>query len=138
MAVLKKKKTKVLSSAKLVEAIINGIQEKKGKDIVSLDLGNVKNAICDYFVICHCDSAPHVLAVADSVDFEVEKNCGETPWHKEGYENAEWILLDYFNVVVHVFLKEKRDFYKIEQLWADAKVNEVVEKKVRVKKLISK
>lgn len=119
-----KKKLKAVSSDKLVKAVIHGIQEKKGKDIVSLDLTNVKNAICDYFVICHCDSDKHVSAVADSIDYEVEKKYGETPWHKEGYENAEWILLDYINVVVHVFIKEKRDFYKIEQLWADAKVEE--------------
>ncbi len=120
-----KKQKKAVSSDKLVKAIIHGMQEKKGKDIVSLDLSNVKNAICDYFVICHCDSDKHVFAVADSIDYEVEKKYGESPMHKEGLENAEWILLDYFNVVVHVFIKEKREFYRIEQLWADAKIETI-------------
>jgi ribosome-associated protein len=122
MALLTKKKSKVLSSNKLSKTVIQGMQERKGKDIVCLDLTNVKNAICDYFIICHCDSDKHVTAVADSVIEEADKKHDELPWHKEGYENSEWILLDYSNVIVHIFIKEKRDFYKIEQLWADAKI----------------
>lgn len=104
---------------KLAEAVINGIQEKKGREIICLNLRQIENAVCDYFIICHGDSDKQVNAIADSVITEVRKAIREKPWHKEGFENAEWILLDYFDVVVHIFKKETRDFYKLEELWAD-------------------
>lgn len=123
----KKKKTKrskkaVTSSetTSLLDAIIDGMHEKKAKNISIVNLANVENSIADYFVICDADSKTHVEAIADSVQEIVRKKTGEKPFHAEGYENAEWILIDYINIVVHVFQKEIRDYYNLEALWADA------------------
>jgi ribosome-associated protein len=121
---IKKKEKSSEVVATLVDAAVKAIQEKKGKDIVSLDLRNVKNAVTDFYIVCHGESNVQVNALARSVEDEIFKALGEDPSHKEGYENAEWILLDYFNVVVHVFNKEKRDFFGIERLWADAEIKE--------------
>lgn len=110
------------NSRKLLKTIIDSIQEKKGKDIVSLDLRKVENSISNYFVICHADSNTHVVAVAESVEVLVKKKIKERVWHKEGFENAQWILLDYSSVVVHVFQREFREHYDLEGLWADAKI----------------
>jgi ribosome-associated protein len=109
----------------LAGSIIEGMQEKKGQEIVSIDIRNFKSAIADFFVVCHADSRPHVEAIADSVEETVFKHSGELPAHTEGKENAEWILLDYVNVVVHIFRKEKREFFGIERLWADARIRTV-------------
>jgi ribosome-associated protein len=114
----KKSETEILSGL-----IIKGIQDKKGKDIVQMDLTNVKNAICDSFIICHGTSRVQVEALANAIEAEVTKAVGVKPSHREGFENAEWILLDYFNVVVHVFQENIRGFYKLENLWADAEIN---------------
>ena len=108
-------------NSELVEAVIKGMQEKKAKDISCLDLRNTGNASCDYFVICHGDSTTQVDAIARSIEDEVRKALHEKPWHSEGFENSEWILMDYVNVVAHVFYKETREFYDLEGLWADAK-----------------
>jgi ribosome-associated protein len=115
------KKTKKEESAILAEIAIKGMQEKKAKEIICMDLRKVHNSVSDFFVICHGDSNTQVDAIAGSVEEEIRKAIGEKPWHREGFQNAEWILLDYVSVVVHVFQKEKRDFYKLEALWADAK-----------------
>lgn len=115
-----------MNSKQIVEAAVQGIQEKKGKQISVLNLENVNNAICDYFVICHGSSNTNVAALADSVEESVQKNLGEKPVHKEGKQEAEWVLIDYFNVVVHVFQEEARSFYNLEELWADAEI-EVIE-----------
>ena len=112
-------------SEKLAGSVITGMQEKKGQEIVSIDIRKFKNSITDFFIICHAESRTHVEAIADSVEEIVFKKSGENPIHREGRENAEWILLDYFNVVVHIFIKEKRDFYGVERLWADATVRTV-------------
>jgi ribosome-associated protein len=104
----------------LINNIIHGIQEKKGRDIVLLDLRSNSSAIADYFIICHGTSNTQVEALSSSVEETVYKKLKELPHHIEGYENAQWVILDYFNVVVHVFLEEKRYFYGIEKLWADA------------------
>jgi ribosome-associated protein len=104
----------------LTTQIINGILEKKGQNIVTLDLSRIENSVCKMFVICDGASKTQVAAIADSVYFEVKKNTGQIPWHKEGYQNSDWILLDYFDVVVHVFTGETRKFYNLEGLWADA------------------
>lgn len=106
----------------LIQAIVAGMEEKKAHEIVVLDLRNLKAAPADYFVICHGDSNKQTDAIAQSVDETVKKLLGEDPWHTEGTTNAEWVLLDYINVVVHVFQKEKRGFYGIEDLWADAEI----------------
>ncbi|MDX9941563.1 MAG: ribosome silencing factor [Bacteroidales bacterium] len=104
----------------LVDSIVKGIQEKKGLEIVILDLAKLNSTVCDYFVICHGSSRPHVGAIADSVEAEARKATGYGPRRREGFSNAEWILLDYLDVVVHVFQEPVRQFYKLEALWADA------------------
>jgi len=104
----------------IVEAAVAGIQEKKGHSIVVMNIKSTGSAIADYFVICDGNSSTQVSAIADSVEDEVRKLTGETPTYREGHINAEWILLDYINVVVHIFQKEQREFYGIERFWADA------------------
>jgi ribosome-associated protein len=99
---------------------VHGIQEKKGNDIVRLDLRNIHSSVADFFVICHAESATQVKAIADSIEEEVFKAIGQEPFRKEGLQNAEWIILDYLDVVVHVFRTDKREFYGIEDLWGDA------------------
>lgn len=113
------------NSAIIAEFAIQGLLEKKGKDIKSLDLTEIEGAVCDYFVICHADSTTQVKALADSVEETIRIEIGEKPWNSEGQENSTWILLDYANVVVHIFQRDTRDFYNIEELWADAKVREI-------------
>jgi ribosome-associated protein len=121
----RKKKTVELPSdptEKLLSAIVKGILDKKGKEVVTLDLRKVGSRVCDYFVICHGDSTTQVSALGGNVENEVRKLTGEKPWHSEGFQNSEWVLLDFVNVVVHVFLNEKRTFYNLEKLWGDAEI----------------
>lgn len=103
--------------------VVRGMQEKKGQDIVVMDLRKVKNAICDYFVLCSGTSDTQIDALSTSVEEEVYKASKQDPWHKEGKLNREWILLDYVDVVVHVFKKDRRSFYDLEQLWGDAEIH---------------
>ncbi|HMN04364.1 MAG TPA: ribosome silencing factor [Flavobacteriales bacterium] len=104
----------------LVDAVVQGMQEVKAKDIVHFDMRGLPNTVCDHFIICHGDSTTQVEAIARSVEkFTLEK-AHEKPWHSEGKENAGWILLDYVNVVAHIFHREAREFYGLDQLWADA------------------
>lgn len=103
----------------LLDAIVAGMQEKKAKNITVINISKLENRVCDYFVICDADSTTHVNAIADSLEETVVKKTGEKPYHAEGYQNAEWILIDYVNIVAHVFMREARDFYNIEGLWAD-------------------
>ncbi len=117
--------TNKVCSKDLVDCVISGIQDKKGSDIVVLDLREISTAVCDYFVIAHGDSVTQVEAIARSVVDKSIEHLGEKPWHKEGVENAQWVLVDYVSVVVHVFYKEARDFYQLEQLWADADVIQI-------------
>jgi ribosome-associated protein len=114
------KKKLVNLSTYLSEIAVHGMQEKKGHDIVRLDLRNINSSVSDYFIVCNADSATQVKAIADSVEDEIYKSTEASPWRKEGLENAEWIILDYFDVVIHIFKTEKRDFYGIEDLWGDA------------------
>jgi ribosome-associated protein len=111
-----------ISSSQLADLVVQGMLEKKGQNIAVLDLRDVKNAIADYFIICSGTSDTQVNAIADSVLEEVEKQSGQDPWHKEGFQNREWILLDYLDVVCHIFQKEKRTFYDLEEFWGDAKI----------------
>jgi ribosome-associated protein len=106
---------------KLVNAIVEAVDDKKGENIVSLDLRKLDNAVCQYFIVCNANSTTQVGAIADGVSDKVLEKTGEEPWHSEGYENCLWVLLDYGDVVLHVFQTEQRDFYKLEDLWADAK-----------------
>jgi len=122
----KKKSRKTNADEELKNLVINGMQEKKAKDIVCIDLRSVKNSVADFFVVCHADSKTHVEAIADSVEEFVMEHTGEYPRNKEGIANAEWILLDYVNVVAHIFRHEQREFYGIERLWADADIQQIV------------
>jgi len=120
-----KKKAELIDDGKLLaETIVAAMQEKKAKNITIMDLKKIGSRICDYFVICHATSNTQVDAIAHSVEDYVRKNIGEKPWHTEGFENSEWILVDYVDVVAHVFQEEKRSFYNIEELWADADIKE--------------
>lgn len=113
-----------ISTEEELRVIIEGLQEKKAKDLKSLSLKKLDNPVCKYFVICHGDSSTHVKALADSVEDYVKENLGIDPWKKEGLDNSQWILLDYCDIVVHVFQKEYRDYYKVETLWADAEIKD--------------
>ncbi len=121
-----KKKVVICNSEDILLQAVAAMQEKKAKEIVSLDLTEVQDAVTDHFLICHATSKAQVNAVYDYVVEIVTKNCGEHPYHREGYENSEWILIDYVDVVVHIFLEETRNFYNIESLWADAKFKHYV------------
>ena len=116
------KKKKEITSEGLTELIVEAIREKKGKEIVTINFRDTDNSLTDFFVICHGTSTAQVEAIADNIPDYLRKKAGLKPWHSEGFQNAEWILLDYVDVVVHVFLDTSRKFYKIENLWADAKV----------------
>ena len=110
------------STEQLAETIIHAVQDKKAEKVISLDLSKIPNAVCSRFVVCHGNSKTQVDAIADEAIRKVKTETGEKPWHTEGYENAEWILIDYVDVVLHIFRKEVRDFYKLEDLWADADI----------------
>jgi ribosome-associated protein len=117
-----KKKIEEDKLAELTDTIVEAMQEKKANDITILDLRNLNTRVVDKFIICHADNDRQVEAIARNVEEEVEKKLKDRVWHREGYENREWILLDYVNIVVHVFLGEKRDFYALEELWGDAEI----------------
>jgi ribosome-associated protein len=121
------KKKKVADSEKLCEAIVKGMQEKKATDIVVMDLREVKNAVADFFVLCSGNSDRQLEAISDSVDEEVFKALKEKPWHTEGKNNKEWMILDYISVVTHIFRKDRRQFYALEKLWGDAEITEIEE-----------
>lgn len=114
-------------SDRLAEVVVRGMQEKKAADIVVLDLKELKNAVADYFVICSASSDTQLDAIARSVEEEVEKLTGQSPWQTEGRMNREWVLLDYVDVVVHVFLRDRRQFYALEELWGDANIKYIEE-----------
>ena len=107
----------------LIEKIVDGISDVKGQNIKMIDLRKIENRICDFYIICSGSSNIHVSAILESVKKKISKSLKEKPSHTEGEENAEWILLDYINVVVHIFQEKVREFYKIEELWGDCKIN---------------
>ena len=117
---MKQRKNKEVSSQDVCQVVAKGMMEKKGQEVAILDLRKVKNAIADFFVICSGTSDTQVDAIADSVEHEVYKAVEENPWHKEGKTNREWILIDYVDVVAHVFNKDRRKYYDLEELWGDA------------------
>ena len=112
---------KEIGNDQLITQILKGIEEVKGNDISILDLRAIENTVCNYFVICNGTSNTQVNAIVSSIQKTVSKELKDKPWHIEGSENAEWVLIDYVNVVVHVFQKHIREFYDIEGLWGDAK-----------------
>ena len=116
---------KVVSTDLLITEIIKGIEDVKGENIRILDLRDIENTVCDYFILCDGNSNTQVNAISSSIQKNVSKSLKEKPWHVEGESNAEWVLLDYVNVVVHVFQKHLRAFYNLEELWGDAKITDV-------------
>jgi ribosome-associated protein len=112
----------VQESTRISEIVIHGIQEKKGNEIVRLDLRNIHSSVADYYVVCHATSSTQVKAIAQSVEEEIFKALKLEPWRKEGLQHGEWVLLDYVDVVVHIFKTEKRAYYGIEELWGDAEI----------------
>jgi ribosome-associated protein len=118
------KETKAISrinrNSKLFKAILNAIQEKKGENIVSLDLRKIPEAVADFFIICEATSTTQVRAIADNVEVKVREICGEAPYRHEGMNALQWVLVDYVNVVVHIFHPETRKFYRLEEMWSDA------------------
>ena len=113
-------KEEEITTEELLDKIIKGIQDKQGKEILSLNISKIENSICDYFVICHGTSSTHVDAIIDSIEQRVKKELNEKPYNKEGLDNLTWVLIDYASIIIHVFQKEYRDFYNLEDLWADA------------------
>jgi len=109
----------------LITLIIAGIEDIKGQNISILDLRSIENSVCDYFVICDGNSNTQVNAIVNSIQKKVSKSAHEKPYQIEGEDNAEWVLMDYINIVVHVFQKHKREYYAIENLWGDAKITEI-------------
>ncbi|MDX1272015.1 ribosome silencing factor [Bizionia paragorgiae] len=116
---------KEINTDALITAIIGGIEDVKGNEITILDLREIENTVCDYFIVCEGNSNTHVNAISGSVQKKVSKALKDKPWHVEGEDNAEWVLMDYVNVVVHVFQKHIREYYDIESLWGDAKITTI-------------
>lgn len=116
---------KIVNNDLLITEIIKGIEEVKGENITILDLRNLENTVCDYFIICDGNSNTQVSAISGSVQKIVGKNAQEKPWHVEGEGNSEWVLIDYVHVVVHIFQKQIREFYALEELWGDAKITKI-------------
>lgn len=111
------------------ELILEAIKEKKGHEIVSIDLSEVENSICDCFIICHGESVTQVGAITESIERKLKEEVLIKAHHVEGLQNSQWVLLDYFDILVHVFQEEFRAFYRLEELWADGKVTKVTETK---------
>lgn len=107
------------------DAILEGIKKIKGRNISVVDLNTIQHSECGYFIICHGSSNTQVDSIAQSVEDTVKEQTGEKVWHSEGYKNSIWVLLDYGEIVVHVFQEQARDFYNLEGLWADAKVTQI-------------
>jgi ribosome-associated protein len=123
----KRKRTSVARltrNSKIFKTIIHAIQEKKGEKILSLDLKKIPEAVTDFFIICEATNPIQLRAIADFVEEEVKKKCGEFPYKHEGRQGDQWILIDYINVVVHIMLEEPRKFYKLEEMWSDASITE--------------
>ena len=116
---------KQINNDDLLANIIKGIEDVKGNDINILDLREIENTVCDYFVICNGNSNTQVNAIVGSVQKVVSKELKEKPWHVEGEQNGEWVLMDYVSIVVHVFQKHIREYYNIESLWGDAKITTI-------------
>ncbi len=112
--------TRLTRNSKIFKTVIYAIQEKKGEKIISLDLRKIPEAVADFFIICEATNNTQLKAIADSVEFEIKKTCGELPYKHEGRQGEQWILIDYVNVVVHVMLPETRKFYALEEMWSDA------------------
>ena len=124
LAVLSTRKIKsanrLTSRSKINKTIIAAIQQKKGENIISLDLRKINEAVADFFIICEAGNQPQIRAIAENIEEQVRIKCNENPYHHEGYQSLQWVLVDYVNVVVHVMLTDNRKFYKLEEMWSDA------------------
>lgn len=120
----KKGVTRLTRNSKIFKTIIKAIQDRKGENIVSLDLRKIDEAVSDFFILCDGTSQPQVRAIADSIEDAVKKEVGEYPYHVEGKSTLQWVLLDYVNIVVHILLPDNRKFYKLEEMWSDASLME--------------
>ena len=116
--------TRLTKNSKIFKAIINAIQEKKGENIISLDLRKIPEAVADFFIICEASNTTQLKAIADFIEVDVKDKCDEPPYKHEGKQAQQWILIDYVNVVVHVMLPEPRKFYRLEEMWSDASATE--------------
>lgn len=116
--------TRLNANSRIFKLIIKAIQEKKGENIISLDLRKIPEAVSDYFVICEAASTTQVRAIADFIEEAIKKELGENPYKHEGYTALHWVLIDYVNIVVHIMLKDTRKFYKLEEMWSDATLQE--------------
>jgi ribosome-associated protein len=115
---------RLTKQSKILKTIIQAIREKKGEKIIALDLRKIPEAVADFFIICEASSSVQVKAIAENVTHLVEETIGEKPYKHEGYAALQWVLIDYVNVVVHVFLPENRKFYRLEEMWSDAPTEE--------------
>jgi ribosome-associated protein len=120
----KKGQTRLTRNSKIFKTIIKAIQDRKGDNIVSLDLRKIDEAVADFFIICEANNQPQIRAIADSVIDSVKKECDESPYHHEGKSTLQWVLIDYVNIVVHILNPESRKFYKLEEMWSDASLAE--------------
>jgi ribosome-associated protein len=116
----KKSITRLTRSSKVFKTIISTILERKGENIVSLDLRKIPEAVADFFIICEATNSTQLKAIADYIEFEVKEKCGELAYKHEGRQAQQWILIDYVNIVVHIMLPEPRKFYRLEEMWSDA------------------
>ena len=116
----KKSAARLTQRSKIIKTIIAAIQEKKGMNIISLDLKKINEAVADFFIICEADNQPQIRAIGENIEARVKEDCDENPFHHEGYQTLQWVLIDYVNVVVHVMLGENRKFYRLEEMWSDA------------------
>jgi ribosome-associated protein len=124
LATRKKGTGRLTRNSKILKTIIRAIQEKKGENIVSLDLRKIPEAVSDYFIVCEATSTTQVRAIADFVEETVKKELGEIPYRHEGFSALQWVLIDYVNIVVHIMQPEARKFYKLEEMWSDAVLQE--------------
>ena len=120
----KKSVSRLTKSSKIIKTIIHAIQQKKGENIISLDLRKIPEAVADFFIICEAGSQPQIRAISDFVEEQAKKKCSEIPYRHEGMKHLQWVLIDYINVVVHIMRPETRKFYKLEEMWSDAAAQE--------------
>ncbi len=118
-------------SSLLIEAVLEGVFEKQGENVVKMDMRKLEKSVCDYFIICHAQSNTQVDSIAESVLIKAKTDAEERPFHKEGMDNCLWVLLDYGNVIVHVFTEEYRKLYNLEGLWADAEITNVQDERLK-------
>ena len=126
LATRRKRKSvaRLTKNSKIIKSIVHAIQEKKGENIISLDLRKIPEAVADFFIICEASSTTQVKAISDYIEVHLKELLNESPYRHEGHQGSQWILIDYVNIVIHVMLPETRKFYKLEEMWSDAEAEE--------------